>query len=47
MENNIIIDTANWVKGKDYPEWLDEVGIAKFLKDTFFLMKLLAKLIDV
>lgn len=20
------VDTSKWVKGKDYPEWLDEIG---------------------
>jgi ribonucleoside-diphosphate reductase alpha chain len=24
--SKINVDTSNWVKGKDYPEWLDEIG---------------------
>jgi ribonucleoside-diphosphate reductase alpha chain len=32
MDGNIIIDTINWVKGKDYPEWLDEIGVATISK---------------
>ena len=32
MDGNITIDTVNWVKGKDYPEWMDEVGVATISK---------------
>jgi ribonucleoside-diphosphate reductase alpha chain len=32
MDGNIIIDTTNWVKGKDYPEWMDEIGVATISK---------------
>ena len=32
MDGNITIDTTNWVKGKDYPEWMDEVGVATISK---------------
>ena len=32
MDGNIIADTTNWVKGKDYPEWMDEVGVATISK---------------
>jgi ribonucleoside-diphosphate reductase alpha chain len=24
--SKVNIDTSKWVKGKDYPEWLDEIG---------------------
>ena len=26
--SKINVDTSNWVKGKDYPEWLDQIGMA-------------------
>ena len=32
MDGNLIADTSSWVKGKDYPEWLDEVGLATISK---------------
>ncbi len=32
MDGNLIADTTNWVKGKDYPEWMDEVGVATISK---------------
>lgn len=32
MDGNLIADTTQWVKGKDYPEWLDEVGVATISK---------------
>ena len=32
MDGNLTADTTNWVKGKDYPEWLDEVGLATISK---------------
>jgi ribonucleoside-diphosphate reductase alpha chain len=25
---SINVDTTNWIKGKDYPEWLDQIGMA-------------------
>jgi len=32
MDGNLLADTTNWVKGKDYPEWMDEVGVATISK---------------
>jgi len=32
MDGNLVADTTNWVKGKDYPEWMDEVGVATISK---------------
>ena len=32
MDGNLIADTTNWVAGKDYPEWMDEVGVATISK---------------
>jgi ribonucleoside-diphosphate reductase alpha chain len=32
MDGNLIADTTQWVKGKDYPEWMDEVGVATISK---------------
>ena len=32
MDGNLIADTTQWVKGKDFPEWLDEVGLATISK---------------
>ena len=32
MDGNLIADTTQWVKGKDSPEWLDEVGLATISK---------------
>ena len=32
MDNNLISDTTQWVKGKDFPEWMDEVGVATISK---------------
>jgi len=29
---SIQIDTSKWVKGKNYPEWLDEIGISMVSK---------------
>ena len=26
--SKINVDTSNWVKGKDYPAWLDQIGMA-------------------
>ena len=28
----LVADTTNWAKGKDYPEWMDEVGVATISK---------------
>ena len=30
--SNIQIDTSNWVKGKNYPEWFDEIGLSMISK---------------
>ena len=32
MDSNLISDTTQWVKGKDFPEWMDEVGVATISK---------------
>ena len=32
MDNNLIADTTNWEKGKDYPEWMNEVALATISK---------------
>jgi ribonucleoside-diphosphate reductase alpha chain len=32
MDGNLIADTTQWVRGKDYPEWLDDVGLATISK---------------
>ena len=32
MDSNLISDTTQWVKGKDFPEWMDEVGVATLSK---------------
>ena len=32
MDGNLIADTTQWVAGKDYPEWIDEVGVATISK---------------
>ena len=32
MDGNLVADTTNWTKGKDYPEWMDEVGVATISK---------------
>jgi len=32
MDGNLISDTAQWVAGKDFPEWMDEVGVATISK---------------
>jgi len=32
MDGNLIADTTQWVAGKDYPEWMDEVGVATISK---------------
>src|SRR6056300_904375 len=28
----LVVDTSNWEAGKDYPEWMDEVGVATISK---------------
>ena len=32
MDGNLVADTTQWVAGKDYPEWMDEVGVATISK---------------
>ena len=32
MDNNLIADYSQWEKGKDYPEWMDEVALATISK---------------
>ena len=29
---SIVVDTSNWEKGKDYPEWMNEVSVATISK---------------
>ena len=32
MDNNLIADYTQWEKGKDYPEWMDEVALSTISK---------------
>ena len=32
MDNNLITDYSQWEKGKDYPEWMDEVALSTISK---------------
>jgi len=33
MDNNsLVIDYSQWVAGKDYPEWMDEISLATISK---------------
>ena len=32
MDNNLISNTDEWVKGKDYPNWMDEISLATISK---------------
>ena len=32
MDNNLIADYTNWEKGKDYPEWMNEVALSTISK---------------
>ena len=32
MDNNLIADYSKWEKGKDYPEWMDEVALSTISK---------------
>ena len=32
MDNNLIADYKQWEKGKDYPEWMDEVALSTISK---------------
>ena len=32
MDNNLVIDYKQWEKGKDYPEWMDEVALSTISK---------------
>ena len=32
MDNNLILDYKQWEKGKDYPEWMDEVALSTISK---------------
>ena len=32
MDNNLISDSSQWEKGRDYPEWMDEVALATISK---------------
>ncbi len=37
MDGNLVVDTTQWVKGKDFPEWMDEVGVATISKGYLLL----------
>jgi ribonucleoside-diphosphate reductase alpha chain len=32
MDNNLISNVQDWVKGKDYPEWMDEISLSTISK---------------
>ena len=32
MDNNLIADYTNWEKGRDYPEWMNEVALSTISK---------------
>ena len=32
MDNNLIADYTSWEKGKDYPEWMNEVALSTISK---------------
>ena len=32
MDNNLIADYKQWEKGRDYPEWMDEVALSTISK---------------
>ena len=32
MDGNLVADTTQWVAGKDYPDWMDDVGVATISK---------------
>ncbi len=32
MDNNLIAETTDWEKGKDYPEWMNEVALSTISK---------------
>ena len=32
MDNNLIADYKKWEKGKDYPEWMNEVALSTISK---------------
>ena len=32
MDNNLIANTDDWVKGRDYPEWVNEVALSTISK---------------
>jgi hypothetical protein len=32
MDNNLIADTTQWVAGKDYPEYFDDVALSTISK---------------
>jgi hypothetical protein len=37
------VDTSKWVKGKNFPEWMDEIGTSLSHKDTYSQMKMYLK----
>jgi ribonucleoside-diphosphate reductase alpha chain len=48
--SNIQIDTSTWVKGKDYPNWMNEIGLSMISKgyllpdeDVFYAFKRVSK----
>ena len=32
MDNNLVADTTKWEKGKDYPEWMNDVALSTISK---------------
>jgi hypothetical protein len=46
MDNNLVADYTQWVRGKDYPEFFDEVALSTISKGYLYQGKLLAKRID-
>ena len=32
MDNNLVADTTQWERGKDYPEWMDDVAVSTISK---------------
>ena len=32
MDNNLLSNVQDWVRGKDYPEWMDEISLSTISK---------------
>jgi hypothetical protein len=43
MDSNLVIDYTTWERGKDFPEYMDEVALATISKGYFYLVKHLKK----